>query len=190
MTAMAFLNTVKKILLSKGALVIYAIAIGIIAWLLVTDATNPTVETTLTVELKIENEEAPSEKGLACSTDLSVYRTIEVKVSGRQSIVKKLRTTDIVAKIDFSKIEKAGKTVLEMEMPECTKRGIKVIDYSTKVLVLNFRDSNSLGSNNSDTEPAASEGPNTELTIPLPGENDVQVILPRDDEYSGLINQP
>ena len=131
MTAMAFLDRVRKIFSSRIAMVIYAVAIGVIAWLLVTDATNPSTEATLTVEVKFINSDVLAEKQLALSTD-SRHLTAEINVSGRQSVLKKLRTDDITLTIDLSGINDAGKHVKTANVPECAKYGVKIIDFTPK----------------------------------------------------------
>ncbi len=131
MAAMAFLDRVRKIFSSRIALMIYAIAIGVIAWLLVTDATNPSTEATLTVEVKFINEQALTDRGLALSEDSKSF-TAEIKVSGRQTVLKKLRTDDITFIIDLANITEAGKHVITANTPESGKYGVKIIDYTPK----------------------------------------------------------
>lgn len=137
---MTFLNKLKKALSSKAALVVYSVAIGIIAWLLVLEATNPVENATLTVQIKFANEESLTEKDLVPVKALSDF-TAEVKVSGKQSILKKLSAGDISLTVDLSKITGAGGITLAIESAECYKRGVKIIDYTPKELFLTIEQS-------------------------------------------------
>lgn len=134
---MTFLNRMKKIFLSKVAFVIYAIVIGVVAWLLVMDATNPVVEMSLNVDVTFENFNAPAQQELSLVSDLGVV-SAEVKVSGRQSLIKKLLPSDLSLKVDFSKIEGTGSTFLPVAAPECSKMGIKIEDYYPKEIAVNY----------------------------------------------------
>ena len=84
-----FLNLIKKIASKKFVLVIISLLLGIVAWLLVMDATNPVEEMTVSVDISFENFNAPAQKQLTLVSDLGVVNA-EVKVTGRRNLLNKL----------------------------------------------------------------------------------------------------
>ena len=106
-------------------------------WFLVFNTTNPTASRTIEIPLKILNSHSPTSLGLS-ERDATVPDNITVKVSGRSDIIGNLSISDLNAVVDFSDVKKAGNTQLEIKEPECSRLGIKIVDYYPKSVDVEF----------------------------------------------------
>lgn len=122
---------------SKTFYVIAAAFLGIMTWFLVFNTTNPTETRTIEIPLEILNEHSPMAVGLS-ERDASVPDNITVKVSGRSEIIGNLNISDLSAAVDFSGVKKSGITQLEIKEPECSRLGIKILDYYPKSVNVEF----------------------------------------------------
>jgi len=127
----------KKFSESKTFLVIFSVLCGIIAWLLVLDANNPTVERTISVEVQFMNYEEPAQKNLTLVSDLGVI-SADIKISGREDIVNNVTPADISLAVDFSQVDKAGSSYLSLNKPVCEKIGVTVEDYYPKGIEVTY----------------------------------------------------
>ena len=122
---------------SKTFYIIAAAFLGIMTWFLVFNTTNPTESRTIEIPLEILNAHSPMAVGLS-ERYASVPDNITVKVSGRSEIIGNLSISDLSAAVDFSGVKKSGIMQLKIKEPECSRLGIKIVDYYPKSVDVEF----------------------------------------------------
>lgn len=112
---------------------IVSVFLAVLLWLYVLNLENPYRNRTLTVSLNIENREVLEEKGLVLKND-NLKNTIDITIRGRQEIIEKVRPSDFIATLDFSKVKSANDKFIRIDGPYHNLKDITIVSINPRVI--------------------------------------------------------
>lgn len=95
-------------------LMVLSVIAAIVLWFYVVDATNPTLNRTYSdIRVEILNQDSLADRGLAVVGDVEEF--VNVKVSGKRSVILRLDASELVAAIDLSDCSE-GENYVEVDV--------------------------------------------------------------------------
>ncbi len=116
---------------------IFAFISALLLWFYVLGYDSPNYQKEFTVSVKIEGESVLSEnQGLTILSDTGI--SVKVVVSGPQSVVNKLRDSDIISFVDVSEVTEPGKNTLPIQvvLPDENNLSVKSLSVDNAVVYI------------------------------------------------------